>query len=287
MSVVRNPSGSSFSRTNSNDRATHGLVCLSDADRVCEEPANGAVQGTVEYASPGDDAWTALQVDQTLGQLMTEARKHRGLSREEVASQTNIPAYYVRMIESDRYDAIPDQLYLLPFFERYAIFLGLDAQKVVSRFIRDFEKAENEIVEAPAPKTTSAALLARWRRIAQATVIMGILLPCIAWGIGTMRTALDHQADVPPSGATAIDTRPPSAIVHIDARAGTVAQDPAGTGGAVTVSPATMTAAGSESTSGPQITPRLHTQAKPQRAVRRHRRYRRSRHSRQKAGHLT
>ncbi|MGC2302543.1 MAG: helix-turn-helix transcriptional regulator, partial [Candidatus Binatus sp.] len=99
----------------------------------------------VERVSPSEDGWSGLDVDQTLGQLMTETRKHLGLSRDQISEQTHIPAYYVRMIESDSYDAIPDQLYLLPFFRRYADFLGLDAQKVVSRFICDFEKAENEV----------------------------------------------------------------------------------------------------------------------------------------------
>ena len=78
------------------------------------------------------------------------------------------------MIESDSYDAIPDQLYLLPFFRRYADFLGLDAQKVVSRFICDFEKAENEVVVPPAPSAYSKALL-KWRQIAAAAVVGAIL----------------------------------------------------------------------------------------------------------------
>jgi len=138
----------------------------------------------VKDASTRDDTWSGLYVNQTLGQLMTQTRKHLGLSREQVASQTNIPAYYVRMIESDSYDAIPDQLYLLPFFRRYAEFLGLDAQKVVSRFILDFEKAENQVAETPTPTAYAKALL-KWRQIATATVLGAILLPCIAWGIGS------------------------------------------------------------------------------------------------------
>jgi cytoskeletal protein RodZ len=50
------------------------------------------------------------------------------------------------MIESGVYDAVPDELYLVPFIHRYAQFLGLDPQKMVSRFLQDFEKAENDVV---------------------------------------------------------------------------------------------------------------------------------------------
>ena len=168
--------------------------------------------------SPREDAWSGLDVDQTLGQLMTETRKHLGLSRDQVSEQTHIPAYYVRMIESDSYDAIPDQLYLLPFFRRYADFLGLDAQKVVSRFICDFEKAENEVVATPAP-TDIRQGSAKWRQIAAAMVVGGILLPCIAWGVGAMRVAYRSPAGSSPVVALSPDTRSSNGVASTDAEA--------------------------------------------------------------------
>src|SRR5260370_12462501 len=212
MSVVRHTL-SGLSSSDSDRTTQDNLVRLSDADRVRDEPGDiafrsgsrdtsaifvfetnlrgdlGNAQGpndATELVSPHEDTWSGLDVQQTLGHLMTETRKHSGLSREEVADRTHIPAYYVRMIESDSYDAIPAQLYLLPFFRRYADFLGLDAKKVVSRFICDFEKAENEVVETPAASAYSKAL-EKWRQVAAATVVRAILLPCIAWGIGPLR----------------------------------------------------------------------------------------------------
>jgi len=50
------------------------------------------------------------------------------------------------MIESGIDDAVPDELYLVPFIRRYAQFLGLDPQQMVSRFLQDFEKAENDVL---------------------------------------------------------------------------------------------------------------------------------------------
>ncbi|HZC44846.1 MAG TPA: helix-turn-helix domain-containing protein [Candidatus Acidoferrum sp.] len=257
---------------------------MSDADRVRDEPNEPAIRdcttdapatfsvASVEHASAHDDAWSGLEVDQTLGQLMTEFRKHSGLSREQVAEQTHIPAYYVRMIESDTYDAIPDQLYLLPFFERYAIFLGLDAQKVVSRFIRDFEKAENELSEPPAAKITTADVLLRWRKYAAPAAIAVILLPCVAWGVGTIRTVLrdarSHPSAVAPRSSPALsaDARPaatPQALAV-----------PVQTSDSTTTSPAP---AGSNVSS--QIPPPLHAQAR-QRRSRSHQIARHRKHSR-------
>ena len=106
MAVVRYLFGS-FSRDESNDLiAQNNLVCLSDADRVCDEPQEVAVRpgpddtaatfvigaetrdalvsvqssGATKHVSPREDAWAGLEVDQTLGQLMTETREHRGFS---------------------------------------------------------------------------------------------------------------------------------------------------------------------------------------------------------------
>ncbi len=297
MSVVRQPF-SGISRTDSNDRTTPAnLVRLSDADRVSDGPEESAFRrGTrdtssmfvfetnlrgslgnapntnevVEQASPREEAWSGLDVDQTLGQLMTETRQHRGLSRDQVADQTHIPAYYVRMIESDSYDAIPDQLYLLPFFRRYADFLGLDAQKVVSRFICDFEKAENEVVETPAATAYSKALL-KWRQIAAATVVGGILLPCIAWGVGAMRRA-----------ALSPHSRPSTAIASTDTRSMMTAQNPARTPDAVVVAPAGAPTALAETNSGAQIAAQPQPPIKARRAGRHHRLVRHSRRSKQK-----
>jgi len=307
MSVVRHTFPGT-SRADSNDRiAQTKLVRLSDADRVCDEPEETATRGgpretssmfafetnlrdsldnapntsdLVEQESPREEEWSGLDVDQTLGQLMTETRQQMGLSRDQVSEQTHIPAYYVRMIESDSYDAIPDQLYLLPFFRRYANFLGLDAQKVVSRFICDFEKAENEVVETPAVTAYSKAL-SKWRQIALATVSGAILLPCIAWGVGAMRVAYKSRAGNSPGVALAPDTPPATALASTDARA-TAAHEPARTADTVAVSPAAGPTTLAETNAGSQVFPRPPAQVRPRRTSRRHKLIRHSRRWKQR-----
>ena len=176
-------------------------------------------------------------IEQTLGQLMTQTREHRGLSREQVAAETRIPAYYVKMIESDSHDAIPDQLYLLPFFRRYAIFLGLDEHMVVARFVRDFEKSENEFVDIKTTQTTKTANTIKttkepphlraqdskapevkiWRQIAIAVLIVGALQTFLPRGIAMMRSTLHHTADTSSPVTISENTLPPSTIQREDA----------------------------------------------------------------------
>ena len=85
---------------------------------------------------------SVLSNDHSLGQIMTMARERRGGSRDQAAIDSNIPGYYLTMIESDDYSSIADQLYLLPFLRRYAIFVRLDPEEVASRFIRDVQRAD-------------------------------------------------------------------------------------------------------------------------------------------------
>jgi transcriptional regulator with XRE-family HTH domain len=257
MSVVRNHLATFSGNASSALAVPVNLVCLSDSDRVCDEPDDVAprhgpgrnvptspigpetgaffvsVKGSrdaVADLSPRGDTWTGLEVDQTLGQLMTEARRRRGLSREQVASETHIPAYYVRMIESDSYDAIPDQLYLLPFFERYAIFLGLDSRKVVSQFLSAFEKSENEIVIPTAPISTAAKVLSdatvllksRLRQIAAGTAAAVVAIPVIVWSFGTIRSIRGHSAHTTLASTVSPDIPAPAT----DTRSSAARQDP-------------------------------------------------------------
>lgn len=85
---------------------------------------------------------SVLSNDNSLGAVMTIAREARGFTRDQAAKTSNIPGYYLTMIETDDYSSIADQLYLLPFLRRYATFVALDPEEVASRFIREVQRAD-------------------------------------------------------------------------------------------------------------------------------------------------
>lgn len=104
--------------------------------------------------------------EKSLGQVIIEARKRRGLSPEEVVRETRIPAHYVKMIESDTGTLISDQLYLLPFLRRYATFLGLDAEEIASRFVHDVQRAETSVTRMQEPiRMVDRGRGSRWTRV--------------------------------------------------------------------------------------------------------------------------
>src|SRR5580700_3933596 len=94
---------------------------------------------------------SVLSNDHSLGKIMAMAREARGFTREQAAKASNIPGYYLTMIETDDYSSIADQLYLLPFLRRYAVFVALEPEEVASRFIRDVQRADMNPGRAPEP----------------------------------------------------------------------------------------------------------------------------------------
>jgi cytoskeletal protein RodZ len=250
MAVVRSLFGR-FSKDASSDlEVADNIVCLSDDDRVVDNPRDSVAPSDDFVLRDSTDApqkfSLGIKTDdlprQTLGELMTRTREQSGLSREQVAEQTHIPAYYVRMIESDSYDAIPDQLYLLPFFRRYAIFLGLDAQKVVARFIRDFEKAESEIIlDTKAPGARDAKNLQLWRQVASGVLVVGLVLTFLTRGFGfvggTAQRTLQHPSSNPSIAATSAETLPPSIILSSDEPRPADAEPPAAVPSAAIAAP--------------------------------------------------
>lgn len=105
---------------------------------------SGAEKTGAETLAPAEPQRPApeRQPEPSLGKTIAAARERRGLSQGALAKEAHIPPYYVRMIESDDYTLIADQLYLLPFLRRYATFVGLDPEEVASRFIRDVQRAD-------------------------------------------------------------------------------------------------------------------------------------------------
>jgi len=121
---------------------------------------------------------SVLSSDHSLGKIMAMAREARGFSREQAAKASNIPGYYLTMIESDDYSSIADQLYLLPFLRRYATFVGLEPEEVASRFIREVQRADMN----PSRTSEPIAMIAD-RRSSPWRLVMMILGSMIVAGV--------------------------------------------------------------------------------------------------------
>ena len=148
--------------------------------------ADGGASGAREKVA-GADA-----TEQSLGTFLIAAREGRGLSAEDVVRETRLPPHYLRMMETNDYSEISDQLYLVPFLRRYASFLELDQEDVAMRFVREVQRADGN----PGPARLDQPLVAEPRQHrgwAGAIAVVGIL--AIAVGFYVYESNRHRQAN--------------------------------------------------------------------------------------------
>jgi cytoskeleton protein RodZ len=161
-----------------------------------------------------DPGASATEPEISLGKIVTEARERKGLTREQVVLEAHLPAHYVKMIETDSYGLISDQLYLVPFLRRYAAFLGLDAEDVASRFVRDVQHAEANVVRI----SQEITMVTSGRRGGASRIALYVLMlvVLILFADFAYRRFFDHHAEAPAPvaspAATAPGTLPPATI---------------------------------------------------------------------------
>jgi cytoskeleton protein RodZ len=93
---------------------------------------------------------TETLVKQSLGARLMEARTNDGLEERETADKLKITPTYLRAIENDNYDALPDIPFVAGYLKAYARLLDLDVDSILAEFYSqvrpvagDQEKASN------------------------------------------------------------------------------------------------------------------------------------------------
>lgn len=113
-----------------------------------EGPAGGPVGEGVEVGLM-DEAFEIRPDNPSIGERLRLAREERGLSLDDVASQTRIPIRHLQHIESEDWDALPGITYCVGFVRAYANMIGLDGAEL-SREVRD--RLGDTRSRAPAPQ---------------------------------------------------------------------------------------------------------------------------------------
>lgn len=85
----------------------------------------------------------------SFGEKLKRERELRGVSLREIADGTKISVRFLQALEEDRVEALPGGLFPRAFARQYALFLGLDAERIVA----DFVSAHGE----PTPERKSIA----------------------------------------------------------------------------------------------------------------------------------
>lgn len=86
----------------------------------------------------------------TVGQILKEARESKFYTIEQVEKATKIRVELLQALESDNYHKLPPPTFVQGFIKNYSKFLGLDTEKLLAIFRREFSdrKHPQKILES-------------------------------------------------------------------------------------------------------------------------------------------
>ena len=103
-----------------------------------------------------------------IGDTLSEARTRRAVDLDEVHAATGIRPRYLRAIEQEDWDALPEEFYARSFIRKYAQFLGVDPDPLVDEYRRQRGTAAPRRARrprpSPGPRSRRAEALRRRRK---------------------------------------------------------------------------------------------------------------------------
>lgn len=73
----------------------------------------------------------------TVSELLRSKREEKGLNFKKIARKININPSYLKALEEERYQKIPDGVYQTKILKKYASFLGLSTKELEEKFIKE------------------------------------------------------------------------------------------------------------------------------------------------------
>lgn len=87
----------------------------------------------------------------TAGEILKSERFKKNFTLEQIAQRTKIKVSFLQAIEDCAYDKLPSSAYTKGFVRSYAKTLGLDAERVMAFFRREYEEAKPQVKLPPQP----------------------------------------------------------------------------------------------------------------------------------------
>lgn len=87
----------------------------------------------------------------TVGEFLREERLKQNKDLEYIAQKTKIRPTILKHIENGSYDKLPSRTYVHGFVRAYAIALGIDVEKALAFFRREYDVASSDDRQTPEP----------------------------------------------------------------------------------------------------------------------------------------
>jgi cytoskeleton protein RodZ len=89
----------------------------------------------------------------SIGQELKRERELRGIPLKEIADSTKINIRFLRALEEDRLDMLPEQFFTRGIIRTYANYLGLDEQRALNTYLEDLQSLKSQEMQAEDKKT--------------------------------------------------------------------------------------------------------------------------------------
>jgi cytoskeletal protein RodZ len=80
----------------------------------------------------------------SIGQELKRERELRGISLKEIADSTKINVRFLRALEEDRLEMLPEQFFTRGIIRTYAKYLGLDEQSALNTYLEGLQTRETQ-----------------------------------------------------------------------------------------------------------------------------------------------
>jgi cytoskeletal protein RodZ len=154
----------------------------------------------------------------SVGDTLARAREARGLSVDDVSTQTRIRAGLIRQIEADQFDGCGGAVYARGHLRSLAKAVGVDAEDLVAEFNRSHaDEPAPDLVPVPAVDPHAAARAERKQPNWAAAMAVALVVICVlaavslignSGGKSPSTSANDQPGTVVPTSAAPSPTRP-------------------------------------------------------------------------------
>ncbi len=125
-----------------------------------------------------------LERTKTLGERLQKIREETGLSIDDVAKETQIQKKYIQGLEQGNYSSLPGPVYVESFLKKYAEYLGVSTDFVLSLYHQHEKKTLKKDYATkftPTPKELPKALITP---VLIRKILIGIVVLCLLSYVG-------------------------------------------------------------------------------------------------------
>ncbi len=121
---------------------------------------------------------------ETVGEYLKKERELRQISIQEVAEGTKISISRLRLIEENRFDDLPAEVFVRGFIRNYAEYIGIDPEEAILRLEEDLKGQSASVARQPEmTSSTTIDIRARDPRRFIGWIIGVILILLVAAGV--------------------------------------------------------------------------------------------------------